>query len=523
MLPATDPDTTPVPRRLIAALVLMRVLIPLALVHPEWEFQRDEMLYFAMGDHLAWRMQFPPMIAVIAHLSATVFGDTVWAARVPAALAGGALTGVVLTLVRKLGGGRFAAWCAWLALLAAPVYMRPSVLFQPVILDQLWAAAAVAALVLAAREDRPSRWLFVGTALGLGLLTKASAVMYGAVILGVTLVHPRLRPQLATRWPWLGALMAFTLGLPSLLGQIHFGWPFLQQLEILQRTQLTHTSVFGTIMGQGFLLCGATFAVGAALWAAIRSLRRKDAPKSEPNAFTVEAQLAALFAIGLLGAILWRGGKDYYAAPAYPVLVGVGAVWLAPRLGRTRKTVLQVVVGTIALVVAPMGIPMLAPEPMERYAAALGVGTTTNRGGKLALPQDYADMLGWREEAEAVAAEYAKLTPAEQAVTTIAGGNFGQTGALAVFRRRFGYPYPVSSAGDFHAWGPGEHNGEVLIVAASPDALEDLQQLYADVRVVRKLRDSRRVFEEQEVHIFLCRQPRKPLAEIWPSIGPEWD
>ena len=159
MLPATDPDTTPVPRRLIAALVLMRVLIPLALVHPAWEFQRDEMLYFAMGDHLAWRMQFPPMIAVIAHLSASVFGDAVWAARVPAALAGGALTAVVLILVRKLGGGRFAAWCAWLALLAAPVYMRPSVLFQPVILDQLWAAASVAALVLAAREQRPSRWL----------------------------------------------------------------------------------------------------------------------------------------------------------------------------------------------------------------------------------------------------------------------------------------------------------------------------------------------------------------------------
>jgi hypothetical protein len=43
------------------------------------------------------------------------------------------------------------------------------------------------------------------------------------------------------------------------------------------------------------------------------------------------------------------------------------------------------------------------------------------------------------------------------------------------------------------------------------------------VEVVGRLTDERRVSEEQEVHIFLCRRPRAPIAEVWPSIGPEWD
>ena len=82
---------------LAIALVTIRIALPLLLIDPAWEFHRDELLYFAMGDHLEWlRMQFPPLIAVVAHLGRALFDDSVLAARVPAALAGAALLATML-------------------------------------------------------------------------------------------------------------------------------------------------------------------------------------------------------------------------------------------------------------------------------------------------------------------------------------------------------------------------------------------------------------------------------------------
>ena len=60
-------------------------------------------------------------------------------------------------------------------------------------------------------------------------------------------------------------------------------------------------------------------------------------------------------------------------------------------------------VGGILLL--PMGIPLLPPPEMARYAEAMGQtrAVTTNRGTILPLPQDFADMIGWREQVADVA------------------------------------------------------------------------------------------------------------------------
>ncbi len=155
-IPSSVRHATPADRRLLAfalLLVAIRFAFPLLLLNPAWEFHRDEFLYFAMGDHLEWfRMQFPPLIAVVARVGRALFGDSVWAARVPAAVAGAALLGTMLWLVRRLNGGVWSMVVLTLAGISAPVFLRPSVLMHPVIFDQLWATLAFAALVLAAVE-----------------------------------------------------------------------------------------------------------------------------------------------------------------------------------------------------------------------------------------------------------------------------------------------------------------------------------------------------------------------------------
>ncbi len=93
--PSVESLTSRPSRSLIAALVLLRFLLPLVTRHPAWGIHRDEYLYFAMGDHLdLFRMQFPPMLAIVAAAGRTIFGESVLAARVPAAAAGALLTAV---------------------------------------------------------------------------------------------------------------------------------------------------------------------------------------------------------------------------------------------------------------------------------------------------------------------------------------------------------------------------------------------------------------------------------------------
>ena len=57
--------------------------------HDLYGLHRDEYLYLAEGDHLAWGyLEVPPMIAVLGKLARGVLGDTIFAVRFFPALVG---------------------------------------------------------------------------------------------------------------------------------------------------------------------------------------------------------------------------------------------------------------------------------------------------------------------------------------------------------------------------------------------------------------------------------------------------
>jgi hypothetical protein len=159
---------------------------------------------------------------------------------------------------------------------------------------------------------------------------------------------------------------------------------------------------------------------------------------------------------------------------------------------------------------------------MARYAEALGLtrAVTTNRGTVLPLPQDYADMLGWKEQVAEVARVYRQLPESDRTRAVIVGGNYGRAGALAIYHQEFGLPYPASRHGDFWAWGPGIPDPSVVIIVGG--TLEELEGLFEDVVEAGRVINPLGVEEEQEVPIHLCRDPREPLVELWQRLGPVW-
>jgi hypothetical protein len=472
---------------------------------------RDEFLYLSMGRHLRlWRMDFPPLIALLANASRGLFDSSLAVVRVFPAIEGAVLLLVSALIARALGGGRFAQALAMLGVLCGPVFQRASTLFQPVVLDQLWWTLGLYALIRLARDDEPRYWLWFGATMGLGLLTKFSILFFGFSVLVALVITPSRR-WLRTRWPWLAALVALAIGSPSIVGQLRLGFPVLGQMQDLQSQQLGHVSWWSFVHDQPLMVGVLSFALAlVGGWALVASRRWAGFRLA---GWTCVIAFALLFALH---------GKAYYIAPIYPALIATGATVLESLGGRVAGLARVIVVaGVVAfgVIALPIGMPILGWDATARYAARLGVtqALTTNRGVMDKLPQDFADMIGWEEQARALGSVARTLSPSERAQAVIFGDNYGEAGAAEFYRSRYDLPPVVSAAGTFWFFGPGTRPGAVLITIGSDSA--DLVRYYGDVRRGATVESPWSVDEERVLPIYVARAPTTTLQALWPSLA----
>ena len=474
-------------------------------------FHRDEFLYLAMGQHLrVWSMDFPPLIAMLARGVRAVFGDSLAAVRLVPALAASALVLMAGMIARELGGGRAAVGLAALGVVTCPLFLRAGSLFQPVVLDQLTWTVALYALARLGRargtDDELRWWLTLGLAGGVGLLAKFSILFLGAGVL-VALVLTPLRSAFRTPKPWLALAVALIVGAPSVVGQMRLGWPVLGQMQDLRTVQLERVTPLDFLAEQ--LLWGPVvlLAIGGVIWLLT-------ATASRPWRAMGWACIAAFLLLLILH------GKSYYAGPIYPALIAAGCVALE-RVGAPAATPLRVVTAAVLLtagaVAVPMGFPVLPPPAMIRYGGALGVTNTTNTGDVLALPQDYADMLGWERLVQATADVYRDLPDADRTRAVLIGGNYGEAGALDLFGPKLGLPPVVSAAGSYWFFGPGKLPGDVAIVVGADST--DLAPFFGEVHLARTVSNPLGVPEERLVRIYVCRKPRQTLQQVWPALA----
>jgi hypothetical protein len=220
-----------------------------------------------------------------------------------------------------------------------------------------------------------------------------------------------------------------------------------------------------------------------------------------------------------MGVLLAVHGRPYYLAPAYPVLLAAGGVFVE-RLFRERWTWARPVYAgaltTFGLLVAPTVLPCLAPETYVRYSQAIGLEqprVETHRLGR--LPQLFADRFGWPEMAAEVARIYHRLPPEERAVAAVFGQNYGQAGAIDLYGPALGLPKAVSGHLTYHSWGPRGHTGEVVIVM--DDDRETLERHFEQVELAGAVRHPYSM-PYQNFDVFVCRRMRRPLPEIWPQL-----
>lgn len=473
-----------------------------------YEFHRDELLYFSMGTHLRlFHMDFPPLIALVSELLRHTVGVSVFAYRTAPAIAGAAVLLVAVATARALGGSRTAVLLAGIAVLTGPLFLRTSALFQPVVFDQLAWGAALYALLRLEQTDDPRWWWWLGLAGGLGLLTKFSIAFIGAGVLAALLLTPRRR-ALLTAGPWIALGIVLVVGSPSIVGQIALDFPVTEQLEGLRGSQLARIT-WGEFLATQPLMMGP--AILLALAGAVAPFADQ---RLRPFRSVAIACLATFVLLGVLQ------GKPYYAGPIFPVLSAAGAVWVEGLVRPRVRAALAWSIGVTAVgygaALLPIGLPVVPPAPMARYAAAVGVtaATRTNTGGQLPLPQDYADMLGWRDKADTVAAVVAMLTPEERRGAVLYGANYGQAGALDLYGRRVGLPPVVSFAGSFFFFGPGDRPGDVIVLLGVE--LQEVESLECgSLELAARVANPWGVEEERDVPVLVCRRPNTTVQDLW--------
>jgi len=480
------------------------------LANGRYGYFRDELYYAACGQHLAWGyVDQAPLIAVIARLTRTLFGDSLHALRFFPALASGAMIFLAGWMVRELGGRRYAQVLAATAMLVCPIYLTMDNFlsmnaFEPI----FWMLCAAIALRIV-RTGKSRLWLAFGIVAGVGILNKHSMLIFGFGLV-LSLLVTKQRRVLREPWIWVAGIVAFVIFLPNLIWEINNHWATIEILRNVDLAKNARISWLGFIAEQAFLVHPVAAPIClAGLWFFFFSREGAE-----------YRFLGWTYIFVLLQFLIFRG-RIYYLAPIYPMLFAAGAVaiegWL-PIDGRSwiKKTILApLVVG--GMVAAPLALPILPLDAAASYADFWNVNRVrveVEPSGK--LPQMFADMMGWQQQVEVVSGVFASLSAEDQKRVAILAKNYGQAGAIDYFGPSHGLPRAISGHNNYFLWGPRDYDGQVVIAVGMP--LQDLKPIFGQIEQAATIGDEYAIPEENNLPVYICRQPKMTLQQAWPRL-----
>lgn len=192
----------------------------------------DEAYYWSWTRHLSGGyFDHPPLIAYLVFVSTRLFGTGELGVRAAGVLLMAATVALLLATARRVGvgaPGRILLLAIWLT---SPLLAGLATMMTPDTPAAFFATAALALAVGISRgleaSDVPRwdvRWVALGAAGGLALLSKYTAVLTGGAIALALLTDPKGRRALAGPGPWLAAALALAVFSPTLVWNARHGW-----------------------------------------------------------------------------------------------------------------------------------------------------------------------------------------------------------------------------------------------------------------------------------------------------------
>lgn len=487
------------PLRLRAAMAWRPVLLcagtvftVLVAVSPGYGYYRDELYFRILADHPAWGyIDQPPLTPMLAKAGIWLFGDTVTAVRIPAALCTAVTVVLAAMIAAELGGKRRAQLTT---VLATGTGLYPLLVGHTLLTSSADMVAWVAIWLLAAKallRHDGRWWLAVGAVFGLALYNKYLVLVLAAALLaGILACGPR--SVLRNRWLWAGIGLALLLGLPNIVYQATHGWPQLTMAHALAQEGGARNRLV-TIPGQLVLIGlplvpvwvgGAVALFRRAQWRPVRALGATH--------------------LAVVALVLATAGRMDYAAATLVPLLAAGCVrvegWMATRSGR-RWMGGGIAVNAVlsALLVLPvMPVSWLAHTPLPM------------------LNPEVRDGVGWSKLVDKVAEVRSGLPATVRSDDVLLAHDYGEAGALDRYGDRYDLPDVYSGHNELSRWLPPSSARDVVAVGIEPSTLDGY---FEGCHVAGRARVGVRAGDdEHDVPITVCRNRQVPWQTMWPDL-----
>jgi Dolichyl-phosphate-mannose-protein mannosyltransferase len=404
----------------------LKFLLQFLLLSPEYDLQRDEYLHLDLANHLAWGyVSVPPFTSWTSYIIQLLGNSIFWVKFFPAVY--GALTiYIVWKSIEELNGNLFALILGSTCVLFSAL-LRLNDLYQPNSFDVLsWTALYF--VVLRYFKTENTKWLFIGAVVfAVGFLNKYNIVfLLTGLVPALLLTRQRkifTQPKL-----YLAAVLALVIILPNLFWQYNNNFPVVHHLKQLAETQLVNVNREDFLKAQLLFFIGAILVMVSSLYALL---------KYEPFKRYRFFFWSMFFTLAVFA---YFKAKGYYAMGIYPVYIAFGSVYLEEKCKNGWKKYLQPVLVVIPLLlfipVLKVAFPDKSPEYIIQHTEDYKkFGLLRWEDGKdHLLPQDFADMLGWKELAFKVDSIYAGLP--DKSNTLVLCDNYGQAGAINYYTRQ---------------------------------------------------------------------------------------
>jgi hypothetical protein len=464
----------------------------------QYGFHRDELATLDDARFLAWGyVVYPSITPFIARVALTLFGPSMIGLRFFGALAAGIAMVLTGLMAREIGGKRPAQLvAAWAAAIAGPV-VSFGYLFQYVSFDYLWWVLTAWVTIRMLKSGDQRWWLALGAVVGFGMMTKFTmAFLVAGIVCGIVLDRPR---SLLSKWLWCGAALALLIFLPNLI------WQFRHNFITLDFLRFIHARDVGLGRADGFLpaqFWAVTNPVTVPIWIAGLYFLFV---KPEGKRFRM---IGWMYLIPLVILLIARG-RPYYLAPAYPMLLAVGAVWGE----RWLETLSIATAGTIRRVARrSMVLSGLATSVLVLPLAPPG-----SRWWKIAdaTTQNLNEEFGWREMTDGVIRARDSLL-ADDAPVGVLAGDAGEAAAINLYGRGRGLPEVISGSNSHWLRGYGNPPPKTVIAAGFLRA--DLETVFSSCELASSFTipygiENNAIGDHPD--IFVCRSPREPWDVFW--------
>jgi 4-amino-4-deoxy-L-arabinose transferase-like glycosyltransferase len=480
----TGSPATGLARRPLLALA-GAVAVLLVATSSRYGYHRDELYFLVAGRHLDWGYpDQPPLTPLITRLVSEIAPGSLVVLRIPSALAAAATVLVAGLIAHEFGGALKAQLIAAAGTAVSAVTLVTGHIVSTTTYDVLFSAVLCWLVVRTIRTRENWHLFWAGLVLGVGILNKTLiAVLAAALLIGVVACGPRR--LLRTPWLLMGGLVAVTLAAPYLVWQALNGWP-----------QLDMTSAIAADGAQGGRIGFLPFQLVlispllVPVWiAGLIWLWRSRTFRFVPVAYGL-----------LVVAYLVTGGKAYYLAGTYPVLLAAGAVALAPRLDRRT---LGVALGLSLVVNALIGLAVLPARALPPV---------------LAVNPDAGEQVAWPRYVDQIAGVWSSLSPSQRSTGLVLTHNYGEAGAIDRYGPARGLPPAYSGHNGFATWAvPTGRAGPIVLVGWSDDT--ERSDLFGVCEQRATLDNGLGLdTQEQGVPVWVCSGPNGPWYDLWPRI-----